>query len=155
MKDIYHIYKVCFSVQRIRCSIRRLGRLVKITVCCGEPPLGVTLSPAGNWQISVTQLLGGDRMEQKSLCNASCNNPSLSILSIPSIISILEYAECSFRFGSAWEGQTQKVNRTIRVLFLCFCNRTKCSLCKECFQKQKLSNGFSQNYRDPQIIVML
>ena len=28
--------------------IPRLGRLVKITVCCVESPLGVTLSPAGN-----------------------------------------------------------------------------------------------------------
>ena len=39
--------QVCFSVQRIRGSIPRLGRLVKITVCCVESPLGVTLSPAG------------------------------------------------------------------------------------------------------------
>ena len=39
---------MCFSVQRVRGSIPRLGRLVKITVCCVEPPLGVTLSPAGS-----------------------------------------------------------------------------------------------------------
>ena len=28
--------------------IPRADKLVKITVCCVEPPLGVTLSPAGN-----------------------------------------------------------------------------------------------------------
>ena len=39
---------MCFSVQRVRGSIPGLGRLVKITVCCVEPPLGVTLSPAGS-----------------------------------------------------------------------------------------------------------
>ena len=40
--------KVCFSVQRVRGSIPGLGRLVKITICCVEPPLRVTLSPAGS-----------------------------------------------------------------------------------------------------------
>ena len=39
--------QVCLSVQRVRGSIPRLNRLVKITLCCVEPPLGVTRSPAG------------------------------------------------------------------------------------------------------------
>ena len=46
--DKYKTQQVCFSVQRVRGSIPGLGRLVKITICCVEPPLGVTLSPAGS-----------------------------------------------------------------------------------------------------------
>ena len=42
------IQQVSFPVQRVRGSITSLGRLVKITVCYVEPPLGVTLSPAGS-----------------------------------------------------------------------------------------------------------
>ena len=38
---------MCFSVQCVQGLIANLGIIVKISVCCVEAPLGVTLSPAG------------------------------------------------------------------------------------------------------------
>ena len=52
--------QVYFSVQSVWGSIPGLGRLVKITNCCVEPPLGGHSHQPGVWQTPVTQLLGGD-----------------------------------------------------------------------------------------------
>ena len=62
----------CFFVQRVRDSIPRLGRLVKITICCLEPPMGVTLSPVGSlanscYPVTWGNLYGDDNLLQHVL----------------------------------------------------------------------------------------